>query len=89
MLFDAVKDDNTAMVERLITAKVDVDTADNRGRTPLMHAVMLDYIEMAKMLVRYGADVNAKDIYGRSILQIAEESGGELVEFLKMHGAKH
>ncbi|MEM3364592.1 MAG: ankyrin repeat domain-containing protein [Candidatus Micrarchaeia archaeon] len=88
-LFNAVKEGNAERVEALIKRSVDVNVRDNNNRTPIMHAVMLDNIEIAKLLVKYGADVNAKDIYGRSVLQLAEEGSGSLVEFLKEHGAEY
>ncbi|MCX8200139.1 MAG: ankyrin repeat domain-containing protein [Candidatus Micrarchaeota archaeon] len=89
-LFNAVKEGKMERVEKLIAKKnVDVNIRDDKDRTPLMHAVMLDNIEIARLLVKYGADVNARDIYGRSVLQLAEEGNGSLVNFLKDHGAEY
>lgn len=36
-----------------------VDVADNRGWTPLMHAVAMAHVGTAKFLLQNGADVNA------------------------------
>ncbi len=65
-----------------------------RGRTPLLFAAGgriegKDYKTAAELLIKYGANVNAKDWDGKTPLSRAQEAGHtEIVELLKKHGAK-
>ena len=48
-----------------------VDVGDKFGRTPLMFCVLSDRLECAELLIKAGADVNKKDIGGRTALHWA------------------
>jgi ankyrin repeat protein len=46
-------------------------------------------LEAVRLLLEHGADVEKKDIYGQTALQVAAEEGhDEVVELLRKHGAK-
>ena len=55
----------------------------------LFNAAQSGNLERVKELVEQGANVNAKKIDGKTVLQYAAQSNNpELVEWLKDHGAK-
>ncbi len=57
----------------LLRAGAHVNSADARNMTPLMLAVAADYpkMETVRQMIAAGADVNAKDLYGDSVLDWA------------------
>ena len=64
---------------------VDVNTrADENGRTPLHVAANLDFLEMARLLVRLGADVEAKACDGTTpfFVAIAQYNSLDIARFL-------
>ncbi len=48
-----------------------IDAGDKFGRTPLMFCILGDRIECAELLMKAGADINKKDIGGRTSLHWA------------------
>jgi ankyrin repeat protein len=63
-----------AISRYLVEAGADVNIADEYGRTPLMHLVDRDddgddAVSMLKMLIAYGANVEARDKFGTTIFQ--------------------
>lgn len=87
-----------AMLSVLLEAKADIERRDMMGRTPLIWAVKLLVPNLAEMLIDAGADVNAKDNGGSSVLTVArdveaeneaqERAQEELVQLLQRLGAK-
>jgi hypothetical protein len=66
--------DASRRLEALIAAGSNVNQADKYGETPLMRAVIHGgHVSLVKLLVQAGADVNARDYRGKTILEIAEE----------------
>ena len=49
----------------------DIDSGDKFGRTPLMFCVLSDRSECAELLLKAGAEINKKDIGGRTALHWA------------------
>lgn len=86
----AAAEGNTNKVKDLLDKGVNVDTRDPEGEaTPLCHAAWFGHAETAQLLIKRGADVNAKKIDGASVLTLATERGHkDLVEMLKKAGAK-
>ena len=63
--------------------------SDSRGRTLLHYYAAKGDVEMIKLLLKYGADVNARDSRGRTPLHYAVAAGrnAEVLEVLLLHGA--
>src|SRR5207248_5706399 len=72
-LFDAVlsRYDNGAIIKLLLDAGADVNAQTPDGTTPLMNALSTPCNILA--LLRRGADLHARDKWGRTALQIARE----------------
>src|SRR6188508_3057891 len=60
-LLNAAKSGNVDEVKRLISAGTDLEIRDADRRTPLMLATLGNHVEVAKMLIENGANVNAQD----------------------------
>ncbi|MCI0388369.1 MAG: ankyrin repeat domain-containing protein [Acidobacteria bacterium] len=69
--------------ETLLNAGCDVNAADNKGRTPLMYAVIFERRVAVDLLLKRGANIHTKDHDGLSALDWAKKSGNDdLVRFL-------
>lgn len=92
LLHHEAKDGKAATVEFLLNHGADPNIRDNRvqpGSTPLHGAARQDRLPVARLLIQFGADVNAKTDLGQSVLDAARSSKKQkLVEFLTQHGAK-
>ena len=87
-LLDAVKNQNGAAVEALLSDGVDVDATQPDGATALHWAVHLDDVAIVERLLLAGATVDATNEYGVTPLSIASgNSGAPLVERLLEAGA--
>ena len=87
-LLDAVKNQDGAAVEALLSAGVDVDATQPDGATALHWAVHLDDVAIVERLLLTGATVDATNQYGVTPLSIACGNGGApLVERLLEAGA--
>ncbi|RYP09068.1 hypothetical protein DL765_008590 [Monosporascus sp. GIB2] len=81
VLFSAAKKGQKSVVEQLLTTgKVDVNSKDNDGRTPLLWAARHGNEAVVKLLVATSkVDVNLKDNDGRTPLSYAAGRGYEAV----------
>ena len=89
-LMEACKNSNLAAAEKALDEGADVKykDRDNYHNTPLDITSYKGNIELAKMLIRRGADVNSKNSWGISPLHIASMDGKiELAELLIENGA--
>ncbi len=59
--------------------KLDPDSKDLRGRTPLMHAVLVGNLEIVAALRKHNAELAASDICGWSALHFACERGDHVL----------
>jgi len=79
------------VIEFLLSKGFNVDDApvsgDLQGFTPLIFAARDNKLEIAKLLIEQGANVNAKNIYDQTPLSVAEKYP-EMIELLKANGAK-
>lgn len=78
-LFVSTAIGDTAVPEKLqalLSAGLDPDTRDRRGRTALHAAATRAQVELARHLLDGGADVNAADAGGRTPLMLAAGLGG-------------
>ncbi|XP_066994986.2 uncharacterized protein [Anabrus simplex] len=72
----AVLNGNTGKMNTLFANGVDVNRADNGGRTPLHLAAMYDMVDSVKALIRQGADVGISDnILKWTALRYADQIG--------------
>ncbi len=77
------------IAEQLLNRKVDVNKPDVTGRTPLHWAVDNNDVDMARLLLAYGADSNAYTRNGLSVLVYPVlRSQDTLKHLLYHHGAK-
>ena len=67
-MMQAVTNNDVEMVQKMVTAGVDVNCCDQHGKTPLMCAVDMGHLEMYQYLMQKGADVHMRDHAGNSVL---------------------
>lgn len=67
----------------------DVNSKDDKGRTPLQQGAVNGHLDVVQYLVARGADVNAKDSDGFTVLHTTVLMKGnlEVVQYLVAHGA--
>lgn len=87
-LADAAEKMDRPRVRALLKQRVDVNTPQADGMTALHWATYQDDLEIAKLLVRAGANVKAANRYGVTPLSLACTNGsGVMVEMLLKAGA--
>eukprot|EP00232_Nephroselmis_pyriformis_P027719 CAMPEP_0182869316 /NCGR_PEP_ID=MMETSP0034_2-20130328/9860_1 /TAXON_ID=156128 /ORGANISM="Nephroselmis pyriformis, Strain CCMP717" /LENGTH=185 /DNA_ID=CAMNT_0025001767 /DNA_START=45 /DNA_END=602 /DNA_ORIENTATION=- len=64
-----------AVVELLLQHNADMSAVDGQSRTPLHYAVLHEKNEVAKVLLRRGANARARDCNGKTALDCAMETG--------------
>ena len=84
--------DKTEIVEVLLQNGHKIDVINRYGRTPLLECLILECNNVAKLLMKYGANVNAKDRStdgdGDTLLHLAIKwENYAIVESLLIHGA--
>nr|XP_018901453.1 PREDICTED: ankyrin repeat domain-containing protein 13B [Bemisia tabaci] len=81
-----VWDNQYEKLNKLLTKGVtaeELEKIDARGRTPLMLAVTLGYLESARVLVDHGADIKTENKEGWTVVQEAVATGDpELVQLI-------
>ena len=89
LLRNAIADKNLRLAEFLLQNGADVDTKNERGQTLLYGEVeKANNLEIVKLLVSYGADVNAIDNYRIPIISRAVVSRDiNMIRFLIDNGA--
>jgi ankyrin repeat protein len=76
-LIDAIKNNKFYFVEALLPNGADLNVPNSKtGETPLMIALSSEEVgtDIVRLLIKKGADINAKDKYGRTPLMAAIES---------------
>lgn len=71
-LIDAVKNGDIEEVKQMAKIRENLDAGDAQGQTPLMCAAMGGNIEMVKVLVEAGADINVQDKKGFTVIDWLE-----------------
>ncbi len=89
LLQNAIADKDIRFAEFLLQNGADVDTKNERGQTLLYGEVeKANNLEIVKLLIRYGADVNAIDNYRIPIISRAVVSRDiDIIRFLLDNGA--
>ena len=78
----AISKGDLAKVQQLVGIGVNVNHKDERGKTPLMYAILYKQTEIVSYLIKKGADYRAEDKNGLTILDYAEQSKSE--EIIKL-----
>jgi hypothetical protein len=90
-IHDAAYDGNIKAVKQHLDAGMDVNTKDDDGDTPLIHAASMMYRaenkEIVELLITKGADVNAENFFCTSMHYAAHSGHKEIVELLIANGA--
>lgn len=74
------------MVELLLDNSAEMDFASEEGCTPLIYAAESDQTELAKMLIKRGADVNVVGAPGTALNVAARSSNAEMATALRQAG---
>jgi hypothetical protein len=87
-LFDAVERGDAAVVRKFIAGGLAAEAVNTRGTTALIAAVQGNHVDVAKLLVQAGADVNRQDDAKQSAFLIAAGEGNlELLRLMLGKGA--
>ena len=87
-LVEAARNEDAAQVRALVEQRAPVDAAQPDGATALHWAAHRDNLEIADVLLRAGADVNATNELGVAPLSLGCTNGSDaMVEKLLAHGA--
>lgn len=91
----------TGAARALLAAGAPIDATDRGGATPLCVAAVLGNLNMVKLLVEAGADVNARDLDGTTVLgRVLTHDGKagsqgpappavmQVADYLRQHGAR-
>ena len=89
-LFDAARRGDRARIVQLLDAGVDVNSKARYDATALMFAADRGHLEIVRLLVERGADVNAADTFYKFTALGAALGNGhrEVAKYLLQHGAK-
>lgn len=88
MLSSAVDNGNTEAVSMLLAAGASIEFDEQKYESLLMINVRRGNLEITKLLVDAGCDVNRIDIFGKSVLSMAESHGRvDIALFLQSKGA--
>jgi ankyrin repeat protein len=90
----AVRERDEMLVQLLIERCTDIEwitlleNQDNIGRTPLLWAITCSDLEIADLLARHGADIDAMDNAGKTALKLANKGKDkQTIEFVKRYQA--
>jgi hypothetical protein len=82
---------NPDLMQRLIAKGADVNVSAYGGLTPLHQAASAGHLDVAKLLIDHGADLNARGSWGtilQTLVYRKGDSGAEMVKLLLESGAK-
>ena len=73
---------DAAVVDRILSADIDVNVQNGLGNTPLMEAAAQGRWDLARVLIRHGADPELRNYDGEDLAEYLELYGVELPEGL-------
>ena len=74
-LADAIINEDYAAVSEILRHEMNVNQMDEYGFTPLIEAAIADNLDIAKLILSYGAQTNLQDMTGSTALHWAAEIG--------------
>ena len=89
VLVDAVKRGNLEDIKAAISRGADVNVGVGTQNPPLTLAIHKNRLDIVKLLVESGADINRQDRLGGVPIVHAGENRPEILGFLIVHGAKY
>lgn len=79
---------NEEKIEKYISAGVDINKKDTRGRTLLFSLIAKRKVDAIKILLKNGADINIEDNYGKTVLEEAiYKEDNMMIRFILEQGA--
>ena len=86
----ACQENDYKEAENLLKSRgVDANSKNKKGMTPLMVAFYFGNYEIAKLVLEYGAEVNAKDKNGNNAMDYAKGTYDKFVKLLEEHTKEH
>ena len=89
-LLTATRKGDLAQVKALLDKGASANSKSSYGQTPLFFACDRGYVEIVKLLIERGADVNVEDTFyhASALTWAAQKNRFEIVKILLDHGAK-
>ncbi len=82
-LLEAVRNGSEVACRQILANENSINTGDDTGQTPLMAAASANRLDLAKLLIEHGADVNQSSVSGLTALHyVALENHDEMAELL-------
>lgn len=89
LLWNAARNGDTALIEKVLSAGVEVNSKNRYGATALSFATDRGHVEAVKVLLKHGADPNLKDSFYNAtpFLWAASEGNLEIIRLMVENGA--
>jgi ankyrin repeat protein len=91
-IFEALEKKDQISIALITVKKHDFNQLNAQGKTPLIYAIEINYIDMILLLIKNGAEIDITDSLGNSPLSLAKELGHTeiekiLIKFTKQSGS--
>jgi ankyrin repeat protein len=77
------------ILEKLLSLGANPDIKNNEGYTPLFYAVLCQNFDAVRLLIKYNANLNIQENYGKTVLHLAVEQPDysiEIIDYLLRKG---
>ncbi|MEN6386913.1 MAG: ankyrin repeat domain-containing protein [Phycisphaerales bacterium] len=86
VLMNAATNQNPVILEVILEHKVDIDAVSGEGKfTALHYAIKSGHIENAEILIKAGANISNKEVYGNLVRAAGANENPEMLAFLKKY----